>query len=163
MGCGKSSVGRVVAARLHFGFFDTDEFIEAHVGKSVTGIFAEDGEPAFREYERQVVEHLKGLENMVIATGGGLPVKEKNLASLKSHALVVYLWASPQKIWQRVRHQQHRPLLQGPDPQARIQQLLTAREPFYRQADVLLNTERRSVAEVARHIVHEFRAAVSAQ
>lgn len=163
IGSGKSSVGKMVAARLHFDFLDADEFIEAHVGKSITRIFAEDGEPAFREYERQVVEHLKGLENTVISTGGGLPANEKNLAGLKSHALVVYLWATPQKVWQRVRRQQHRPLLQGPDPLAKIQQLLTAREPFYRQADVLVNTERRSVAEVARHIIHEFRAAVSAQ
>jgi len=163
MGCGKSSVGKMVAARLHFDFFDTDEFIEAYVGKTITRIFAEDGEPAFREYERQVVEHLKRLKNTVISTGGGLPANEKNFASLKSHALVVYLWASPQKIWQRVRRQQHRPLLQGPDPLSKIEQLLAAREPFYRQADVLVNTERRSVAEVAQHIVHEFRAAVSAQ
>lgn len=161
MGAGKSRVGKLVARRLHFDFFDTDEFIEAQVGKSITRIFAEDGEPAFREHERQVVEHLTGLKNTVISTGGGLPVNEKNMASLKTHALVVYLWAPPQKIWQRVRHQKHRPLLQCPEPLAKIEQLLTAREPFYRQADVLVNTEKRPVADVAQHIIHEFRAAVS--
>ena len=66
---------------------------------------------------------------------------------------------SPEAIWERVRHQSHRPLLQGPDPLARIRELLNAREPFYRQADVLVNTEMRSVKEVAHHVLHQFHAA----
>lgn len=163
MGAGKSSVANLVARRLRFDLFDTDHFIEAHVGKSITRIFAEDGEAAFRELERQVVKHLEGQKNTVISTGGGLPANEKNLASLKSHALVFYLWAPPQKIWQRVRKQQHRPLLQTDDPLAKIEQLLAAREPFYRQAHVLVNTEKRSITEVAQHVVKEFRAAVAAK
>lgn len=161
MGAGKSSVGKLVARSLGFDYFDTDEFIEAHTGKTITRIFAEEGEAAFRELERQVVKHLEKKKNTVISTGGGLPANEKNLASLKSHALVVYLWASPQKLWQRVRNQTHRPLLQTPDPLAKIQQLLAARQPFYSQADVLVNTERRTVAEVARHVIKEFRAATA--
>jgi shikimate kinase len=86
-----------------------------------------------------------------------LPVNPKNLASLKSHALVVSLWSSPEKIWERVRHQSHRPLLHDENPQAKIRELLAAREPFYKQADVLLNTELRSIREVAQQVVHQFR------
>jgi len=161
MGSGKTSVGKQLAGWLHFDFFDTDEFIEAQAGKSISRIFAEDGEPVFRQYERNVCEHLKGLTNTVISTGGGLPVNQANLDSLKTHALVVYLWASPDKLWERVRHQTHRPLLQCPDPQGRIRELLAVREPFYRQADLLVNTETRSVAEVAQHIMREFRSMVT--
>ena len=85
----------------------------------------------------------------------------KNLASLKTHALVVCLWASPEKIWERVRNQTHRPLLNAPNPKEKIRELLAARAPFYRQADVLLNTELRTVREVAQQVIHQFRLAAS--
>src|SRR5262245_13777676 len=130
MGSGKSSVGRLVAEMLHFTFLDTDEVIVSRAGKSVAEIFAKEGEAAFRERESRLVEELAQREKTVIATGGGLPVNPVNLASLKSHALVVCLWAAPEKIWERVRHQSHRPLLHDPDPKAKIRALLTAREPF---------------------------------
>ena len=159
MGTGKSSVGRLIAEQLHFTFLDTDELIVAQVGRPITDIFAQQGEPAFRALEHQVVEQLTGRTQTVIATGGGVPVNPANLASLKIHALVVCLWASPEKIWEHVRGQSHRPLLHDPDPLARIRELLAQREPFYRQADVLVNTEMRSVREVAQQIVHQFRAA----
>jgi shikimate kinase len=92
----------------------------------------------------------------VIATGGGLAANEANLASLKELALVVCLWASTEVIWERVRTQTHRPLLQEAEPIARIRQLLAVREPFYKQADVLVNTEMRSIKEVAQHVLHQF-------
>ena len=85
-----------------------------------------------------------------------------NLASLKTHALVVCLWASPEKIWEYVRGQSHRPLLNDPDPQKKIKELLAVREPFYRQADVLLSTELRCVRELAQQAIHQFRMARSA-
>lgn len=162
MGAGKSSVGRLVADHLHFSFLDTDELIEALAGQSISEIFARDGEPAFRELERRVVEELQARTQTVISTGGGLPANPANLASLKTHALVICLWASPETIWARVRGQTHRPLLNQPDPMAKIRELLAAREPCYRQADVLVNTEMRSVKEVAQQILHQFHLAQSA-
>ena len=163
MGTGKSSVGRLVADQLRFGFVDTDELIEAHASKSIREIFAQEGEAAFRERERKIVAKLSALKNTVIATGGGLAANEENLTSLKSHALVVCLWASPETIYEHVRGQAHRPLLKDPDPLGKIRSLLAAREPFYRQADVLVNTERRSMREVAQQIVHHFRSATAGQ
>ena len=159
MGTGKSSVGQLVAGQLHFAFLDTDHVIETRAGKPISDIFAQDGEPAFRELERTVVTELASRKRTVIATGGGLPVNEANLASLRTHALLICLWASPEKIWERVRGQTHRPLLNEADPLAKIRSLLAAREPFYRQADVLLNTEVRSVKEVAQQVIHQFQAA----
>jgi shikimate kinase len=157
MGTGKTSVGRLVADQLHFEYLDTDEVIQAQTGRLITDIFTEDGEPAFRKLEERIVEELAGLKKTVISTGGGLPVNPKNLVSLKTHALVVSLWSSPEKIWERVRHQSHRPLLHDADPQKKIRELFAVREPFYKMADVLLNTELRSVREVAQQVVHQFR------
>lgn len=156
MGTGKSSVGQLVAAQLHFTFLDTDHVIEARAGKSISDIFAELGEPAFRELERKIVGELVTRKKTVISTGGGLPANPDNLASLKTHSLVVCLWASPEKIWERVRTQTHRPLLNEPDPLAKIRKLLEEREPYYRQADVLLNTELRSLKDVAQQVIHQF-------
>jgi shikimate kinase len=157
MGAGKSSVGHLVAEQLRFDYLDTDEMIQSRAGRTITEIFATDGEPAFRRMESELVNELASRTKTVIATGGGLPINPQNLAGLKSYALVVCLWASPEAIWERVKHQTHRPLLHDPDPQQKIRDLLARREPFYKLADVLVNTELRSVREVAQHVVHQFR------
>lgn len=156
MGTGKSSVGQLVAAQLHFTFLDTDHVIEARAGKSISDIFAQQGEPAFRALERKIVGELVTRKRTVISTGGGLPANPDNLTSLKTHSLVVCLWASPEKIWERVRTQTHRPLLNEADPLAKIRSLLEERGPYYRQADVLLNTELRSLKDVAQQVIHQF-------
>ena len=117
MGTGKTSVGRLVADQLGFEFLDTDELIQIRAGRTIADIFAKEGEPAFRQLERQIVQELSTREKTVIATGGGLPTNAENLAALKSFALVVCLWASAEKIWERVRNQSHRPLLHDTDPQ----------------------------------------------
>ena len=163
MGTGKSSVGRIVAEQLRYELVDTDEMIEKRAGKTITEIFQQDGEPAFRALEKQLVAELAARTGIVISAGGGLAANEANLKSLKTHALVVCLWASPEKIFQRVRHQTHRPLLHDPDPLAKIKTMLAAREPFYRQADVMVNTELRSVKAVAQQVVHQFQDAQTAR
>jgi shikimate kinase len=159
MGTGKSVVGQFVAAQLGFTFVDTDVLVEEAAGRRISEIFRDEGEPAFRERERAVVLELPARQRLVIATGGGLVTYRDNLDLLKAHALVVCLWASPEAIFDRVRGQNHRPLLHDPDPLSKIRTLLTAREPFYRQADVLINTEFRSVREVGLQVVHQFQAA----
>jgi shikimate kinase len=159
MGTGKTSVGWLVAENLHFEFLDTDEMIQTRTGRSIADIFAKDGEATFRALERQIVGELSTHEKAVISTGGGLPANPENLAALKEHALVICLWSSPEKIWERVRHQSHRPLLHDPDPQKKIRDLLAAREPFYKQADVLINTDLRSAREVAQQIELQFKLA----
>jgi shikimate kinase len=161
MGTGKSCVGRQVADALHFAFLDTDHVIEARAGKTIAQIFQQEGEPVFREWEHRIVEELAQRTHTVIATGGGLPTNPANLQSLKTHALVVCLWASPQTIWERTRTHTHRPLLNDPDPLAKICQLLATREPYYKQADVLVNTELRPLREVVLQVLHQFHLAQS--
>src|SRR6267142_4453615 len=129
MGTGKSSVGRLVADALHFTFLDTDRVIEARAGKMIGKICEQDGEGAFREWERRIVEELTRRAKTVISAGGGLPANPANLASLKTHALVVCLWASPEKIFERVHDHSHRPLLNEPEPLEKIRRLLVERGP----------------------------------
>jgi shikimate kinase len=162
MGTGKSSVGRLVADQLHFAFLDTDGVIEARAGKGIPKIFAEDGEPVFRDMEEKLVKELAQRDRTVISTGGGLVVNPGSMASLKLHALVVCLWASPEQIFARVKNQGHRPLLEDPEPLEKIRRLLAERTPAYKQADVLLNTGIRSPREVAQQVVHQFRVARTA-
>ena len=162
MGTGKSSVGRLAADLLRFTYFDTDQVIEARAHKSISDIFEQDGEPAFREWERRIVEELTRRTKTVISTGGGLLASEENLVSLKTHALVVCLWASPEIIYERVRQHTHRPLLNEPEPLEKIRKLLAAREPYYRRADVLVNTGQRNVREVTSQVIHQFHMAQAA-
>jgi len=157
MGTGKSTVGRLVAEQLKFEFLDTDGLIEQRSGRKITEIFAQNGEPAFRQLEAQLIAEFTARMHTVISTGGGLPTNPENLASLKTHSLVICLWASPERIYERVREQSHRPLLNEPDPLGKIRTLLTAREKFYKQADVLINSDLRPAREVAQQVVNQFR------
>jgi shikimate kinase len=159
MGTGKSTIGRLIADTLHFTFLDTDAVIEARAGATIADIFKQHGEQIFREWERRIVDELSTRSRTVIATGGGLPVQAENMTNLKGHSLVICLWASAEKIYNRVKTQNHRPLLQEGEPLEKIRQLLAVRGPYYRQADVLVNTEFRSPREVAQQVIHQFHSA----
>lgn len=164
MGAGKTTIGRMLASQLGYDFLDTDHCIESAAGKSIPEIFSQFGENHFRNLEQQVVAELAKRQRTVIATGGGLPCHQNNLELLRQHSYIVCLWASPETIYERVRHNEHRPLLQHPDPLGRIRELLALREPYYRQADLLVSSDGRPSREIAQHILHEFlsrRAAVT--
>ena len=109
--------------------------------------------------KKSSVAHVNIFSDLLVhsCSGGGLAVTPGNLDSLRTHALIVCLWASPETIYARVRHQSHRPLLQTPDPLARIQDLLTLRTPAYRDADLIVGVDFRSPAETARQIASSFR------
>lgn len=159
MGTGKTTVGQYVAAQLKFEFLDTDHLIETRAGKRIADIFAQDGEAAFRALERDVVRELTERKHAVIATGGGLGANAENLERLRPHALIVCLWAAPEVIWQRIHRHTHRPLLQVADPQARIRELIEARTPVYKQADVMIYSGSRQFPEVAQQVLMHFNAA----
>ncbi len=156
MGCGKSTVGHMVARDLKFSFVDTDSLVEERAGISVAEIFRSEGESVFRKLEKEVISDLAGKQELVIATGGGAVLNPENFESLKTHALLVCLWAKAESIHERTKHQKHRPLLQREDPLGVIRQMLTEREPFYKQADVIVNTELRPQREVVAQVRHQF-------
>lgn len=157
MGTGKTTVGSLLAQLLGFEFIDTDKVIEQRQNRRISDIFAQQGEAHFRQLESDLCTELESSQSAVIATGGGLPVNPSNLDSLRRHALVACLWATPETIYARVRSQHHRPLLNDPDPLQRIRDLLSLRTPAYKRADIIVGVDFRSPIETARTIAASFR------
>lgn len=141
-GSGKSTVGRALARRLGREFVDSDDLVASAAGRSVPQIFAAEGEPGFRARERTAVAELASRRGLVLATGGGLPVDPENLRQLRSSGVVVALWADLAALADRLAAEGGRPLLDVPDPPARLRELLTGRASAYRQADLHLDTTR---------------------
>ena len=146
MGAGKTTVGRQLARRLDKVFCDSDHEIEARTGVRVSVIFDIEGEPGFRRREAEELKRLAAMENMVLATGGGVVLDPDNRALLKARGLVIYLHAHPKDLWQRTRHDKSRPLLQTEDPRTHLENLYAARDALYREvADIVVDTGRQSV------------------
>jgi shikimate kinase len=146
-GSGKSTVGRHVARHLRWPFVDTDHVIEQRIGCSIRDYFETRGEAAFRDVEQVVIDEITRLEQHVVATGGGAVLREPNRAALHSRATVVYLRSTPEDLARRLRHDSHRPLLQGgSDPLRRLRALFQERDPLYRRtAHFVIDTGRPSV------------------
>lgn len=155
MGTGKTTVGRALAERLHRVLYDSDLVIEARTGRTVRQIFEDDGEPAFRELETEVLlEALADPVPAVIAAAGGVVLSERNRAALiAAPAKVVWLRAEPQNLVDRVRSGVHRPALDD-DPAGTLQRMQQTREPLYREvADMIISVDGRSVHDVAEAIL----------
>ena len=158
MGAGKTSVGRRLAEALAMPFIDMDADIEARAGKSITQIFAEDGEPRFRDMERSLVRELAAAQQAcVIAAGGGVVLNPDNIRDFSQSGLVVCLSAALEEILRRVGNSTHRPLLNQPDPVVAIRNLLAKRQPLYAAIPVQVETTGKTVAEVAERIMEEVR------
>jgi len=153
MGAGKSSVGRQLATILHKDFIDSDAEIERRTGVDIPLIFELEGEAGFRQRESRVIEDLTRRQNIVLATGGGVVLDEQNRDALKNRGFVIYLQASVEQLFERTSRDRRRPLLQTEDPRARLTELLQQREPLYEEiADLVVNTDRRSVRQVVDEI-----------
>lgn len=135
MGCGKSTIGKILARQLGYQFFDTDAVIEQAAKRSIADIFAQEGEAAFRELETQVLSELSARTRLAIATGGGIVTQQKNWSYLR-HGLVVWLDLTPELLFGRLRGDTSRPLLKTDDPFETLKGLMRDRQPFYAQADV---------------------------
>ncbi len=140
MGVGKTSVGRRLAAALELPFYDADEEIEQAARRSVSEIFADLGEQAFREGERRVIARLLTGPRHVLATGGGAFVNPETRRLIKDHALVVWLKADLDVLAKRVVRRDTRPLLRDKDPVAVLQSQAEARYPIYAEADLVVET-----------------------
>ena len=159
MGSGKTAVGRQLARMLHAPFVDSDAEIEARTGAEIALIFEKEGEPGFREREREVIEELTQREPVVLSTGGGAILLAPNREALRARGAVVYLQTSVAQQASRVRPGRQRPLLAGVDPARKLAELLAFREPLYLEiADVTIPTDERKVRTVADHVLRELRA-----
>ncbi len=134
MGSGKTETGKILADLLDYTFVDLDAEIQAKEGKSIPEIFAQDGEPCFRDAESSILEHFSKENKQVIATGGGIVLREENVRRMKKTGKVVLLKASAESLWQRIRYAKDRPLLNKPDPFGALRQILNDREGFYENA-----------------------------
>jgi shikimate kinase len=147
-GCGKSTVGRLLARRLRLPFFDSDQLIEREIGIAIKDFFEREGEAAFRDLESEMVAHLCAATEVggVISTGGGAVLRPSNRAVLAGLDSVVYLRSSPEEIARRLRHDTTRPLLQGVNPLVRLRGLHAVRDPLYVEvADFVVENARRSI------------------
>lgn len=153
MGSGKTAVGKHLARLIGCRFVDSDAEIESRTGVDIPYIFDREGEAGFRGREREVIEDLTTLDDIVLATGGGAVLAAESRKVLKDRGIVVYLQTSVQQQAQRTGHGRQRPLLRTPDPRRKLEELMVVREPLYREvAHHVVSTDGRRVKDVAADI-----------
>ena len=154
MGSGKSSVGRRIATHTGLRFVDTDALVTARSGRSITQIFAQHGEAYFRDLETAVLAELDVASGLVLATGGGIVLREENRAALRHIGVVVWLDAAPDALFERVSRNKKRPLLQTENPRASFDALLASRREIYASAaDFSLDSTHLSHDDAARAVI----------
>jgi len=159
MGVGKTTIGRVLADLLGLAFFDSDREIEASTGADIPWIFDVEGESGFRLREARMIEQLSQKRNIVLATGGGAVVSPENREWLKARGVVVYLRAPISQQVERTSRDKTRPLLQTPNPEQKIRELMKIREPLYQDvADMVIDTYRRNPKTVSQDIYNQLNA-----
>jgi shikimate kinase len=167
-GSGKSTVGRQLARKLSASFMDSDHLIEQRLGCSIREYFEREGEQAFRDVEEAVLadataSHDGSNKPIVLATGGGAVIRENNRLLLRGAGRVIYLRSSPEDLYKRLRHDRHRPLLQGADPILRLKDLYAQRDPMYREtAHFQVETGRPSVITLVNMIAMQLELASDA-
>lgn len=155
MGSGKTTLGEKLAQSRGIPFYDSDAMIEAAAHKSISAIFQEEGETGFRKRERDIIFQILTLPIGVISIGGGAFVQKEIREALLKQAQCIYLKASAETLYERVKGFAHRPLLQNEDPLATLKNLLQTRSPFYEQCHQVIETEQKSVDEMIGQLVSE--------
>lgn len=140
MGAGKTSLGRKLARGLGLKFQDSDAEIEKRSGLTISEVFSSYGEEYFRKAECSVINRLLGDSRIVLATGGGAFTYPKTQELLKERAISVWLKVEFETLWDRLKDNDQRPLLKTPDPRKSLRELYDAREPFYSQADITIDS-----------------------
>lgn len=151
MGSGKTTVGKELATILNYNFIDLDEVIENKYGK-ITDIFSQKGEKYFREIETQELKKFENQSNFVLSTGGGVILKDENIKILKDLGQVFYLSAKSETIYNRIKNQKHRPLLNTQNPKNTIEEILSKRLEKYEKSGEKIITDSKNAKEIAGEI-----------
>ncbi len=155
MGAGKTTIGRQLSELLRLEFVDSDHEIEARTGANIPWIFDVEGEEGFRAREEAVIDELTQRRQIVLATGGGVVMREPNRRHLHERGVVVYLLTPVAVQMDRTSRDRNRPLLRTPDPRRRLTELMELRDPLYREtAHIIMPTEGGSARDVAMRIIH---------
>lgn len=158
MAAGKSTIGKSLAQELGVPFYDSDQEIIANTGVEISLIFDIEGEDGFRRRESDMIEKLTQLSPVVMATGGGSVLCERNQAFLKENGIVVYLACSVDQQLKRTQHDTRRPLLKTPDPRKKLEELMLVRGPIYESlADIQVKTENRSSKNVLNELISKLK------
>ena len=153
MGTGKTTIATQLANRLSMRYVSTDSLIEKREKRTINEIFTKKGEDYFRDVESAVIREVSGMEGLVIDTGGGVVMREENMANLKATGIVICLTADESVIMERTKKYKHRPLLNVEDPKLKIRQLLAKRAPFYAKAPHCIDTGMLTIRQVVEEIV----------
>ncbi|WP_341527496.1 shikimate kinase [Nostoc sp. UHCC 0302] len=153
MGVGKTTVGRLLAKQLGYGFVDTDDVIVKAAGKSINQLFAQEGEAGFRQLESDVLAQVCAYTKLTIATGGGIVLRRENWGCLR-HGLIVWVDVPLELLYSRLAEDTTRPLLQDADPKGKLRSLLEQRTPLYSQADLhIIVREEETPEDIANKVI----------
>lgn len=156
MATGKSTIGPLLAEKMGYTFIDTDAMVEVDIHMKITDIFAELGENIFREAEHKALKKALEMENIILSTGGGVILFERNRKLLNEKAFVVSLSAQAETIFDRVKGEQTRPLLQCEDPLLRIKQMMAERQAYYDCCDLKISTDDLSAEACCQNIIEAY-------
>jgi shikimate kinase len=157
MGSGKSTLARILSEQLGWPIVSTDACIEEKEGRCIADIFKDSGEAYFRNLENQVILEVANHQGGIVDCGGGVVLNPKNIAILKKAGTLVHLSCHAEEILRRVKMQPKRPLLDVPDPLAKIRELLKERKPFYEHADMTMDTSDGDLHRVAREVIKKIK------
>lgn len=163
MGAGKSTIGPILANTIGWDSCDLDVLIEKKVGKKVRQIFEQDGEKYFRKIENETLQEISLKSNLVVSLGGGTMASAKNLEILKKTGITVYLKASPDSFYNRLKYKRDRPQLLINEKEdfskdelvQRINELMSKRSEYYEQADIIIDTDKSTVGKTVDQIVKQ--------
>ena len=153
MGAGKSLVANKLAKRCQRQIVSTDRLIEEQENKPIAEIFSQKGEAYFRALEKEIVLKIADRKNLIVDCGGGIVINQENIENLRKQGTIFYLFATPEMIYENIKDQKHRPLLQVKDPLEKIRELLDQRKVFYAQADYTIDTCHQSLDQACDEIL----------
>jgi shikimate kinase len=155
MGAGKTSVAGMLAKKLQLSFCDLDETIEKELEMKIPAIFSTHGEEFFRDAESKLLRAVAQRGGQVIATGGGVVLREENWEVMEREGVTIYLKAPAVVLYNRVKNNTSRPLLQVDNPFEKVQELLSTRIPLYEKADLIVDTEHITSQEIVKEIIEK--------